>query len=50
MKSLRNSLILAPALSITVGLVGISLVLITAEYFDIKGARTVLRLGCMQPP
>ena len=45
MKSLRNSLILAPALSITVGFVGISLVLIT-EYFDIKGAK-ILRLGYM---
>lgn len=45
MKSLRNSLILAPALSITVGFVGISLVLIT-EYFDVKGAK-ILRLGYM---
>ena len=43
MKALRNSFILAPTLSITVGLVGISLVLIT-EYFDIKGAK-ILRLG-----
>ena len=33
MKSLRNSCILAPTLSVTVGFVGISLVLIT-EYFD----------------
>ncbi|MBQ8082260.1 MAG: iron ABC transporter permease [Clostridia bacterium] len=45
MKSLRNSFILAPTLSLTVGLVGISLVLIT-EYFDIKGSK-VLRLGYM---
>lgn len=45
MRSLRNSFILAPSLSITVGFVGISLVLIT-EYFDIKGAN-VLRLGYM---
>ena len=45
MKSLRNSFILAPSLSITVGVIGISLVLIT-EYFDIKGAK-ILRLGYM---
>lgn len=45
MNSLKNSLILAPSLSITVGFVGISLVLIT-EYFDIKGSK-VLRLGYM---
>lgn len=45
MKSLRNSLILACSLSVTVGFVGISLVLIT-EYFDIKGAK-ILRLGYM---
>ena len=45
MKSLRNSFILAPTLSLTVGFIGISLVLIT-EYFDIKGAR-ILRLGYM---
>ncbi len=45
MRSLRNSLILAPSLSITVGFVGISIVLIT-EYFDIKGAN-ILRLGYM---
>lgn len=45
MRSLRNSLILAPTLSITVGFIGISLVLIT-EYFDIKGAN-ILRLGYM---
>lgn len=45
MKSLRNSCILAPTLSVTVGFVGISLVLIT-EYFDIRGAR-MLRIGYM---
>ena len=45
MRSLRNSFILAPSLSITVGIIGISLVLIT-EYFDIKGAK-ILRLGYM---
>lgn len=45
MRSLRNSLILAPALSVTVGFIGISLVLIT-EYFDIKGTN-ILRLGYM---
>ena len=45
MKSLRNSFILAPTLSVTVGLVGISLVLIT-EYFDIKGSK-ILALGYM---
>lgn len=45
MRSLKNSFILAPALSLTVGFVGISLVLIT-EYFDVKGAK-ILRLGYM---
>ena len=45
MKALRNSFILAPTLSITVGFVGITLVLLT-EYFDIKGAN-ILRLGYM---
>ncbi len=45
MKSLKNSFILAPSLALTVGFVGISLVLIT-EYFDIKGA-SILRLGYM---
>lgn len=45
MRSLRNSLILAPSLSLTVGFVGISLVLIT-EYFDIKGSK-ILSLGYM---
>lgn len=45
MRSLRNSFILAPSLSVTVGFVGISLVLLT-EYFEIKGAG-ILRLGYM---
>lgn len=45
MRSLRNSFILAPTLSLSVGLVGISLVLVT-EYFDIKGAG-ILRMGYM---
>ena len=45
MKALKNSFILAPTLSLTVGFVGISIVLIT-EYFDIKGA-SILRLGYM---
>ncbi len=45
MRSLKNSFMLAPSLSLTVGFVGISLVLIT-EYFDIKGAK-ILRLGYM---
>ena len=44
MRSLRNSLILAPTLSITVGFIGISLVLIT-EYFDIKGANIIVAGG-----
>ena len=43
--SLRNSFILAPILSITVGFVGISLVLIT-EYFDIRFSK-ILRMGYM---
>lgn len=45
MRSLKNSFILAPTLSVTVGFIGISLVLIT-EYFDVKGAK-ILRLGYM---
>ena len=45
MRSLRNSFVLAPCLSVTVGIVGISIVLLT-EYFDIKGAK-ILRLGYM---
>jgi len=43
--SLRNSFILAPILSVTVGFVGVSLVLIS-DYFKIKGAK-ILRLGYM---
>lgn len=45
MNSLKNSFILAPTLSLSVGFVGISLVLIT-EYFDVKGTK-ILRLGYM---
>jgi len=44
-RALRNSFVLAPILSFTVGFVGVSLVLIT-EYFKIRGAK-VLRLGYM---
>jgi len=44
-QALRNSFILAPILSVTVGFVGVSLVLIT-EYFSIKGAN-LLRAGYM---
>lgn len=44
-QALRNSFILAPILSVTVGIVGVSLVLIT-EYFKIKGA-ALLRAGYM---
>ena len=43
--SLRNSFILAPVLSVTVGFVGVSLILIT-DYFKIAGAR-FLKLGYM---
>lgn len=43
--ALRNSFILAPILTTTVGFVGVSLVLIT-EYFKIKGAK-ILRMGYM---
>ena len=43
--SLRNSFILAPILSVTVGFIGVSLVLIS-DYFKIKGAK-ILRLGYM---
>jgi len=43
--SLRNSFVLAPILSLTVGFIGISLVMIT-EYFDVKGSK-ILRLGYM---
>lgn len=45
MNSLRNSFILGPVLTVTVGIVGLSLVFLT-EYFDIKGAK-ILRLGYM---
>ncbi|MGB8453531.1 MAG: iron ABC transporter permease [Anaerocolumna sp.] len=45
MNSLKNSFILAVSMSITVNLVGITLVLLT-EYFDIRGAK-FLRLGYM---
>ena len=45
MQALRNSFILAPILSITVGFVGVTLVLIT-DYFKIFGAK-ILRLGYM---
>ncbi|MCL2479627.1 MAG: iron ABC transporter permease, partial [Treponema sp.] len=45
MKSLRNSFILAPTLSLTVGIIGVSLVFIT-EYFKIRGSG-LLRLGYM---
>lgn len=45
MNSLKNSFILAISLTITVNIVGVSLVLIT-EYFDIKGSK-LLRLGYM---
>jgi len=45
MRSLYNSFILAPILSVTVGIVGLSLVMLT-EYFKIFGAK-ILRLGYM---
>ena len=38
MKALRNSFILAPTLSLTVGLVGISLVLITEYFLTVVGS------------
>ncbi len=44
-KYVLNSLLLALALTLTVNLVGVSIVLLT-EYFDIKGAK-ILRLGYM---
>ena len=44
-KSVLNSLLLAVCLTVTVNVVGISIVLLT-EYFDIKGAK-ILRLGYM---
>ncbi|MCL1925452.1 MAG: iron ABC transporter permease [Defluviitaleaceae bacterium] len=43
--ALRNSFILAPILSVTVGVLGVSLVLIT-DYFKIVGSK-ILRLGYM---
>jgi iron(III) transport system permease protein len=43
MKSLRNSLVLAVSLVVTVNIVGIALVIFT-EYLDIKGAK-IIRLG-----
>jgi len=43
--ALRNSFIIAPILSVTVGFVGVTLVLIT-DYFKIFGAK-ILRLGYM---
>lgn len=42
---LRNSVVLAITLSITVNIIGIFIVLVT-EYFDIKGSK-ILRLGYM---
>ncbi len=45
MQGLRNSVVLAVALSLTVNAVGIFIVLVT-EYFDVKGAN-ILRLGYM---
>ena len=47
MKSLRNSIILAFALCITVNVVGVFIVLVT-RYFDIKGSR-ILFLGFATP-
>ncbi|MCL1846281.1 MAG: iron ABC transporter permease [Defluviitaleaceae bacterium] len=45
MQALRNSFIIAPVLSVTVGFVGVTLVLIT-DYFKVFGAK-ILRLGYM---
>lgn len=45
MRGLRNSFILAIAVSITTNIVGIFIVLVS-EYFDIKGAR-ILKVGYM---
>ncbi len=45
MTSVKNSIYLAIAMSITVNLVGIFIVLVT-EYFDIKGAK-ILKIGYM---
>lgn len=45
MRSMRNSVVLAFSLAVTVNIVGIFIVLVT-EYFDIKGSK-ILRLGFM---
>lgn len=45
MRSMRNSIVLAFSLAVTVNIVGIFIVLAT-EYFDIKGSK-ILRLGFM---
>ncbi len=45
MNSMRNSIVLAFSLAVTVNIVGIFIVLVT-EYYDIKGSR-ILRLGYM---
>lgn len=45
MRSMRNSVVLALSLAVTVNIVGIFIVLVT-EYFDIKGSK-ILRLGFM---
>lgn len=45
LKGLRNSIMLAITLSITVNIIGIFIVLVT-EYFDIKGSK-LLRMGYM---
>ncbi|XMB72019.1 iron ABC transporter permease [Mycoplasmatota bacterium WC30] len=45
MKGLRNSILLAITLSITVNIIGVFIILVT-EYFDIKGSK-ILRLGYM---
>ncbi len=45
MRSMRNSVVLAISLAVTVNIVGIFIVLVT-EYFDIKGSK-ILRLGFM---
>jgi len=44
-RSMRNSVVLAFSLVVTINIVGIFIVLVT-EYFDIKGAK-ILRLGYM---
>jgi iron(III) transport system permease protein len=45
MRSMRNSIVLAFSLAVTVNIVGIFIVLVT-EYFEIKGSK-ILRLGFM---